>query len=89
MVSFLAGIDIIRFWPKTVDYSKGVLSLRTICVQGLLCDYCLKHAVNLSPPPQGVIYSSTAADNYAANYDLFNLSIPNIPAKRLGYPEEV
>ena len=38
-------------------------------------------------PPQGVIYSSTAAANYAS--DVFKLSIPSIPAQRLGYPEEV
>lgn len=36
---------------------------------------------------QGVIYSSTAAANYPSN--LFDASLPYIPAKRLGYPEEV
>ena len=36
---------------------------------------------------QGVIYSATAAANYSNN--VFDTSIPNIPAKRLGYPEEV
>ena len=37
---------------------------------------------------QGVIYSETAAANYA-DPDTFNRSLHIIPARRLGYPEEV
>ena len=25
MVCFLAGIELLRFWPKTMDYKSGVL----------------------------------------------------------------
>ena len=37
---------------------------------------------------QGVIYSETAAANYP-DPDVFNRSLHIIPARRLGYPEEV
>ena len=37
---------------------------------------------------QGVIYSETAVANYA-DQDAFNRSLHIIPARRLGYPEEV
>lgn len=45
------------------------------------------NAIRLNCIAPGVIYSSTAAANYAS--DVFKLSIPSIPAQRLGYPEEV
>ena len=38
--------------------------------------------------PQGVIYSETAAANYP-DPDMFNRNLHIIPARRLGYPEEV
>jgi peroxisomal trans-2-enoyl-CoA reductase len=37
---------------------------------------------------QGVIFSETAAANYP-DPDMFNRSLHIIPARRLGYPEEV
>ncbi len=44
------------------------------------------------PPPsahaQGVIYSPTAAANYKSD-DVFDMYLENIPARRVGYPEEV
>ncbi len=37
---------------------------------------------------QGVIYSPTAAANYKSD-DVFDMYVDNIPARRVGYPEEV
>ncbi len=49
--------------------------------------------LDTSPHPthahaQGVIYSPTAAANYKSD-DVFDMYVENIPARRVGYPEEV
>ncbi|CAH1241308.1 PECR [Branchiostoma lanceolatum] len=42
-----------------------------------------------SVAPGSSIYSDTAARNYSATENVFLREVPNIPAKRLGKPEEV
>ena len=37
----------------------------------------------------GVIFSQTARDNYATDFDVFDVAKPGIPAKRVGTPDEV
>ena len=43
--------------------------------------------VRVNAVAPGIIFSQTAADNYAV--DVFEMARPEIPAKRLGTPEEV
>ena len=45
------------------------------------------NGVRVNAVAPGIIYSKSASDNY--QLDVFNLAKPEIPAKRLGTPDEV
>jgi len=47
------------------------------------------HGVRVNSVVPGTIYSPTAADNYKAGMDIFEMAKVGIPTKRVGKPEEV
>ena len=47
----------------------------------------ISSGVRVNAVAPGTIFSQTARDNYA--FDVFELARPNVPAKRLGTPDEI
>ena len=47
----------------------------------------IQNGVRVNCVCPGTVFSKTARDNY--NYDVFEMSRPHIPAKRLGTPDEI